>query len=81
MPHTLQVTTFRDFTPGRRVHLEIDIIARYLDRLMSSTYDVPSSSTEPASAEVPVPGREANPDKITQEFLSTQGFSAPILDE
>jgi riboflavin synthase len=81
VPHTLQVTTAGDFASGRRVHLEIDIIARYLDRLMSSSYDVPPSSTEPSPAEVPLPGREANPDEITQEFLSTRGFSAPILDE
>ena len=68
------MTTVGDFTPGRRVHLEIDIIARYLDRLMNSPYDVPSSSTEPSSAEVASPDQGANPDEITQEFLATQGF-------
>lgn len=81
VPHTLQMTTVGDFTPGRRVHLEIDIIARYLDRLMNSPYDVPSSSTEPSSAEVASPDQGANPDEITQEFLATQGFNAPIIDE
>ena len=81
VPHTLQVTTAGDFAPGRCVHLEIDIIARYLDRLMNSSSDAPASSTELASVEVLLPGREENPDEITQEFLSIQGFSAPILDE
>ncbi len=76
VPHTLQVTTFGDFSVGRRVHLEIDIIARYLDRLMRSSSDVAQSPTE-----VSLPVEQAKPDKITQEFLSTQGFSAPILDE
>ncbi len=81
VPHTLQMTTVGDFAPGRRVHLEIDIIARYLDRLMSSSYDVPSSSTEPSAAQVALPDQGANPDEITQEFLATQGFNAPIIDE
>jgi len=76
VPHTLQVTTFSDFAEGRRVHLEIDIIARYLDRLMSSSRDVAQTPTE-----VSLPVEQTNPDKITQEFLSTQGFSAPILDD
>ena len=81
VPHTLQMTTVGDFAPGRRVHLEIDIIARYLDRLMSSSYDAPLSSTEPSAAEVALPDQGANPDEITQEFLATQGFNAPIIDE
>lgn len=34
VPHTLQETTLADFTPGRRVNLEVDIIARYLERLL-----------------------------------------------
>lgn len=34
VPHTLQETTMGDFRPGRRVNLEVDIIARYLERLV-----------------------------------------------
>ncbi len=34
VPHTLQETTLGDFTPGRRVNLEVDVIARYLERLL-----------------------------------------------
>jgi len=34
IPHTLAVTTLGAFTPGRRVNLEVDLIARYLDRLL-----------------------------------------------
>ena len=33
IPHTLNVTAFRDFLPGAKVNLEVDIIARYLARL------------------------------------------------
>ncbi len=34
VPHTLQETTLDDFRPGREVNLEVDIIARYLERLL-----------------------------------------------
>ncbi len=34
VPHTLQETTMDAFRPGRRVNLEVDIIARYLERLV-----------------------------------------------
>lgn len=36
VPHTAQVTTVKNYQPGRRVHLEVDIIARYLARLVSA---------------------------------------------
>lgn len=34
VPHTLAETTLAEFRPGRRVNLEVDILARYLERLM-----------------------------------------------
>lgn len=34
IPHTYQVTTLGELAPGSRVNVEIDVIARYLDRLM-----------------------------------------------
>ena len=34
VPHTLQETTMSGFEPGRQVNLEVDIIARYLERLL-----------------------------------------------
>ncbi|MEJ2142812.1 MAG: riboflavin synthase [Gammaproteobacteria bacterium] len=34
VPHTLQETTMSDFVTGTRVNLEVDIIARYLERLL-----------------------------------------------
>jgi riboflavin synthase len=33
IPHTLQVTTLGDLRAGSAVNLEVDIIARYLERL------------------------------------------------
>lgn len=34
VPHTLAETSMADFQPGTRVNLEVDIIARYLERLL-----------------------------------------------
>ena len=34
VPHTAQVTTFGSYRVGDRVNMEIDILARYLERLM-----------------------------------------------
>jgi riboflavin synthase len=35
IPHTLQVTTLCHLKPGQKVNLEIDLIARYVERMMS----------------------------------------------
>jgi riboflavin synthase len=34
VPHTLAETTMEEFQPGRKVNLEVDLLARYLERLM-----------------------------------------------
>ena len=34
VPHTLSATTMGEFAAGRRVNLEVDVIARYLERLL-----------------------------------------------
>jgi len=34
VPHTLSVTTMGEYKAGQRVNLEVDIIARYLERLL-----------------------------------------------
>jgi len=34
VPHTLGETTFGQYRPGRRVNLEVDLVARYLERLL-----------------------------------------------
>ena len=38
IPHTLQVTTLRHLKPGSRVNLEVDLLARYIERLLSSSW-------------------------------------------
>lgn len=34
VPHTLAETTLDEFQPGRKVNLEVDLLARYLERLL-----------------------------------------------
>ena len=36
IPHTRQRTLIGQYKPGRRVHLEVDIIARYLERMLQA---------------------------------------------
>ncbi len=36
IPHTQAVTTLGEFAPGRRVNLEIDQVARYVERLLAT---------------------------------------------
>jgi riboflavin synthase len=50
VPHTLAETTMDEFQPGRRFNLEVDIIARYLERLLqgggAAAADQPSALSE-----------------------------------
>ncbi|MGD8483944.1 MAG: riboflavin synthase [Thioalkalispiraceae bacterium] len=59
VPHTLQETTMGDFQAGTKVNLEVDIIARYLERLLlgDKAADANASATG-----------------ITENFLQTHGF-------
>lgn len=43
IPHTLQQTIISDYRPGRRVNLEVDIIARYLERLLLADHAAAAS--------------------------------------
>lgn len=58
VPHTLQETTLGDFRAGRAVNLEVDLVARYLERLLQGD----------AAA---VPG---NAGGLTREILAEHGF-------
>jgi riboflavin synthase len=35
IPHTIEATTLKRLKPGARVNLEIDLIARYVERMLS----------------------------------------------
>ncbi|KGU98909.1 riboflavin synthase [Burkholderia pseudomallei] len=39
IPHTVEVTTLRHLTAGAKVNLEIDMIARYVERMLSASQD------------------------------------------
>ncbi|WP_175751441.1 riboflavin synthase [Burkholderia anthina] len=39
IPHTVEVTTLRHVKTGDKVNLEVDIIARYVERMMSASQD------------------------------------------
>lgn len=48
VPHTLRETTFDEFVAERRVNLEVDMIARYLERLMVGDALQPTTNITPA---------------------------------
>ena len=35
IPHTVTVTTLKRLHPGARVNLEVDLIARYVERMLN----------------------------------------------
>ena len=35
VPHTLEVTTLSALVPGRQVNLEVDVLAKYVERVLS----------------------------------------------
>lgn len=78
VPHTAQVTTMKDYRAGTRVHLEIDIIARYLDRLMSVDRGGEPASTDTTEQAQPAP-EVGEAGEITQDFLTGRGFAPPDI--
>lgn len=59
VPHTALETTIEEYTVGRKVNLEVDVIARYLERLMLGDKAAQSGSTQQG---------------ITMDFLASSGF-------
>jgi riboflavin synthase len=43
VPHTLAATTFSDLGPGREVNLEVDVLAKYVERLLDTGGPLPSA--------------------------------------
>lgn len=58
IPHTLSETIMASYTPGRRVNLEVDLLARYLERLLLG-----DKAAESASGGT-----------ITESFLAANGY-------
>jgi riboflavin synthase len=36
IPHTARQTTLRDITPGRQLNVEVDVLARYIERMLAA---------------------------------------------
>lgn len=49
IPHTIAVTTLKHLKAGRRVNLEIDLIARYCERMLSAGDHGVANSNSPAA--------------------------------
>jgi riboflavin synthase len=60
VPHTLEETTLAGYRVGRQVNLEVDLIARYLERLLLGD----------AAAQ---PGAGSG---LTRELLESHGFGS-----
>ena len=58
VPHTLAETIMADYRPGRRVNLEVDLLARYLERLLLG-----DKAAEPNTGS-----------GITESFLAANGY-------
>lgn len=58
VPHTLRETIMGDYQPGTRVNLEVDLIARYLERLLLGERAADTSSDQ----------------GISQDFLAAKGI-------
>lgn len=61
VPHTTGATILDEYTVNRAVNIEVDLIARYLERLLTGRQD--------AQSETPPSGR------ITRELLAAHGFA------
>jgi riboflavin synthase len=59
VPHTLSATTLHEYRAGRQVNLEVDLVARYLERLLLG-----DAAAQPGSS-----------GQITREFLAESGFA------
>ena len=59
VPHTAGETTLTDYQPGRRVNLEVDIIARYLERLLEGRQGN---------------ARDDQASRLSESFLAEHGF-------
>ncbi|MBD1555926.1 riboflavin synthase [Vibrio sp. S9_S30] len=62
VPHTSSETTINDFQVGRKVNLEVDVLARYMEHLLQGSAQAHSTNKEPESS-------------LTMEFLQQNGFA------
>ncbi|AZR81931.1 riboflavin synthase [Thiomicrospira sp. S5] len=58
VPHTRQETTIKDFQVGTEVNLEVDLLARYLERMLTAPQD----------------DEQTAPDGVIETLLADRGF-------
>lgn len=76
IPHTQQVTNFASFVAGRKVNLEVDVLARYLERLfvcgaLSLSAPAGNAAADRAGAKA---GKSQSAGGLKLETLLRQGF-------
>jgi len=64
IPHTQEATIIHTYKAGQRVNIEVDLIARYLERLVLGEHAADTGSSADA----------ASPAGITKAFLADNGF-------
>jgi riboflavin synthase len=62
VPHTIGETIIKDYVVGTKVNLEVDLIARYLERLLQGNAGNGNTATKPAAS------------NIDEGFLAQHGF-------
>ena len=45
IPHTAECTTLHQYRPGRKVNVEVDVISRYLERLLEGKAEASAGLT------------------------------------
>ncbi len=68
VPHTAGETTIKQLTVGTKVNLEVDVIARYVERMMGFSADAAAS---PQSSSLQPSQQESN---VTMALLASSGF-------
>ena len=61
IPHTQAQTIIQDYRSGQKVNLEVDLISRYLERLMQGEHAADEQHDRKAGT-------------LTRAFLADQGF-------
>ncbi len=67
VPHTLEETLIKYYSVGQRINLEVDLIARYLERLLQGGSPQDSEYSEEQTSTPEAEG-------LTQAFLAQHGF-------
>lgn len=74
VPHTRAVTTIADYRDGSRVNIEVDVIARYLERLMLGQTGREGEGAASLGGSVGTGPRANVSPNVTKELLARHGF-------